>query len=327
MCSVPYSRYIFDPVPWYSFLIVLGVALAVFLACREERRLGLKKDTVIDLALWVLPFGIIGARVYYVLFSWDQFRADPLSVLKIWEGGIAIYGAVIAGLLTVFVFSRRRNLPPLLLCDLITPGLALAQAIGRWGNYFNMEAYGLPVTQSALCFFPLAVQIQENGSWVWHMATFFYESIWDFSVFIFLMLARHRLLCHRGDVFFFYLFLYAAGRFVIEDLRMDSLYAASAVRVSQLLSALLCLLLLIRYIILLWQSRAFKGYLHSPVAVVAFICSCFQLYYSLSPSFLAHESLALRLPILGGSSFLLIVSFFLVYIPFSQEVRYADNKA
>lgn len=326
MFSVPYSRYIFPPVPWYSFLIVLGVVLAVFLACREERKLGLKKDTVIDLALWVLPFGIIGARVYYVFFSWDQFRSDPLSMLKIWEGGIAIYGAVIAGFLTVFVFSRCRNLPPLLLCDLIAPGLALAQAIGRWGNYFNMEAYGLPVTQPALCFFPLAVQISENGSWVWHMATFFYESVWDFSVFVFLMLARHRLLCHRGDVFFFYLYLYAAGRFVIEDLRMDSLYAASAVRVSQLLSALLCLLLLIRYFVLLWKSGAFKGCLHGLVAAIAFICSCLQLFYSLFPSFLAHVSLSLRLFLLGGSSFLLIVSLFLVYIPFSQEVRHADNK-
>ena len=210
--------------------------------------------------------------------------------------------------------------------DLIAPGLALAQAIGRWGNYYNMEAYGLPVTQSALCFFPFAVQIPENGSWVWHMATFFYESVWDFSVFVFLMLARHRLLCRQGDVFFFYLFLYAAGRFVIEDLRMDSLYAASAIRVSQLLSALLCLLLLIRYYMLLRKSGAFKGYLHYPVAAVAFICSCFQLFYSLSPSFLAHASLALRLSLLGGSSFLLIVSLFLVYIPFSQEVRHADNK-
>jgi len=326
MFSVPYSRYIVYPVPWYSFLIVLGVALAVFLACREERRLGLKKDTVIDLTLWVLPVGIIGARVYYVLFSWDQFRSDPLSVLKIWEGGIAIYGAVIAGLITVFVFSRRRNFPALLLCDLIAPGLALAQAIGRWGNYFNMEAYGLPVTQSVLRFFPFAVQIQENGSLVWHMATFFYESVWDFSIFSFLMLARHRLLCRQGDVFFFYIYLYAAGRFVIEDLRIDSLYAASAVRVSQLLSALLCLLLLIRYFILLRKSSAFKGYLHYPVATVAFICSCFQLFYSLSPSYLTHASLALRLSFLGGSSFLLIVSLFLVYIPFSQEVRHADNK-
>ena len=327
MFSVPYSRYIFPPIPWYSFLIVLGVALAVFLACREEKRLGLKKDTVIDLALWVLPFGIIGARVYYVLFSWEQFSSDPLSVLKIWEGGIAIYGAIIAGLLTIFVFSLRRKLPPLLLCDLIAPGLALAQAIGRWGNYFNMEAYGLPVTQPAFCFFPLAVQIHENGSLVWHMATFFYESVWDFSVFVFLMLARHRLLSRCGDIFFFYLFLYAAGRFVIEDLRMDSLYTASAVRVSQLLSALLCLLLLIRYYVLLWKSFAFKGYLHSPVVAFAFICSCFQLYYSLSPSFLTNASLALRLSLLVGSSILLIVSLFLVYIPFSQEVRHADNKA
>ena len=110
MLSVPYSRYIFWRIPWYSFLIVLGIVLAVFLAAREERRLGLQKDTVIDLVLWILPAGIVGARIYYVVFSWNQFRSDFLSVFKIWEGGIAIYGAVIAGLIVLFVFSRRRGL-------------------------------------------------------------------------------------------------------------------------------------------------------------------------------------------------------------------------
>ena len=103
MFSVPASRYILYPIPWYSFLIVLGVVLAVFLACREERRLGLKKDTVIDLVLWLLPAGILGARIYYVIFSWDQFSGDLLSVLRVWEGGLAIYGGVIAGLIFLFL--------------------------------------------------------------------------------------------------------------------------------------------------------------------------------------------------------------------------------
>ena len=190
-----------------------------------------------------------------------------------------------------------------------------------------MEAYGLPVTQSTFCFFPLAVQIAENGTWVWHMATFFYESVWDFSIFVFLMLARHRLLCRIGDVFFFYLYLYAAGRFVIEDLRIDSLFASSSVRISQLLSAVLCLMLLIRYLVLLWKSGAFKSSLHYPVAIIALICSVFQISYSFSAFSLSYTSFSLRLLLLGGSSFLLILCLILIYLPLSQEVCHADNKA
>ena len=135
MSSIPSSRYIFGTIPWYSFLIVTGVVIAIILACREEKRAGLPKDTVIDLALWLIPFGIIGARIYYVVFSWEQFRYDLLSVFRIWEGGIAIYGGIIAGLIVLLLFCRNRHLSAFLLCDMIAPGLVFAQAIGRWGNW------------------------------------------------------------------------------------------------------------------------------------------------------------------------------------------------
>ena len=135
MFPAPASRYIFGSLPWYSVLIVAGALIAIALASREEKHVGIRKDTVIDLALWLIPLGIIGARIYYVAFSWSDFRDNPVSVLKIWEGGIAIYGAVIAGLIVVLAFSRIRKVPSLLLCDLIAPGLVLAQGIGRWGNY------------------------------------------------------------------------------------------------------------------------------------------------------------------------------------------------
>jgi len=327
MFSVPFSRYILYPIPWYSFLIVLGIALAVYLACREERRVGLKKDTVIDLALWILPAGIVGARIYYVLFSWDQFSSDLLSVFRIWEGGIAIYGAIIAGLVVLVCFSRRRKLSPLLLCDLIAPGLALAQGIGRWGNYFNMEAYGLPLHNQALCFFPLAVRIMENGEYVWHMATFFYESVWDLSIFFFLIVARRRLLRRQGDVFLFYAFLYAAGRFVIEDLRMDSLFLSSSVRVSQLLSSLVCLGILVRYLLLGLKSGKLGNSPRLLCLLLAFPASGFQLVYSLSGVFLSGSPLSLRLCLLAGSSLILILSLFTVYTSVPQEVSHADNQA
>lgn len=247
MLSVPYSRKLFGLIPWYSFLIVIGAAAAILLAVREEKRACLKKDTVIDFALWVLPCGIIGARIYYVVFSWSDFKNDLLSVFRIWEGGIAIYGAVIAGLLTAYIFSRKRKISFFTLCDLIAPGLILAQAIGRWGNYFNQECYGLPIQNPALCFFPFGVQIESESGLQWHMATFFYESVWNLAVFVFLLVARRKWFRYKGDVICFYAFLYACGRLIVEDFRTDSLYASSSVRISQLLSVLICFVILFRY--------------------------------------------------------------------------------
>ena len=237
---MPSSRFIFGTLPWYSVLIVTGVCLALLLASREEKRLGLPKDTVVDLALWVIPAGIIGARLYYVLFAWDTFRAHPISILYIWQGGLAIYGAVIGGGLAALLFSHRRKLNPLALLDMIAPGLLLAQAIGRWGNFFNMEAYGLPVTSPAWQFFPAAVRIPSPGGDTWHMATFFYESMWNLAGFGVLMLTRRRMARH-GDTTLWYFLLYGSGRLIIEGLRTDSLMATDTLRISQLLSAALCL--------------------------------------------------------------------------------------
>ncbi len=238
MLATPSSRYIFGSLPWYSVLIVSGILLALLHCYREEKRLGLKKDTVTDLALWAIPLGVIGARLYYVIFAWETFAPDPLSILRVWEGGLAIYGGVIGGLAGVLLFARRRRLHPGLLTDMIVPGLALAQAIGRWGNYFNMEAYGAVITDPAWQFFPAGVLIPENGGMVWHMATFFYESMWNFAVFAVLMALRKRL-SRKGDLTCLYLLLYGLGRMVIEGLRTDSLMWGT-VRVSQALSLALC---------------------------------------------------------------------------------------
>ena len=324
MSSIPYSRYLIYPVPWYSFLIVVGVVLAVFLACREERALNLPKDTVIDLALWILPCGIIGARIYYVVFSWDQFQHDFFSVFRIWEGGIAIYGGIIAGLLTLFVFCRRRHLPALLLCDAIAPGLALAQSIGRWGNWFNIEAYGRSVNRTDLCFFPLALQVPSDG-YSWHFATFFYESVWDFSIFIVLLVFRRRLFRKQGDVFCFYVLLYAAGRMIIEELRVDSLYAASSVRISQLFSILLCIAVLIRYFTVLSKAGAVPASLRFFILPSAAVFSVFAILYATAGSFIADMNLASVIVFLFAYAVLMIVSVFLTYAELpSAEADNAD---
>ena len=317
MEAIPYSRMIFDIIPWYSFLIVCGVSLAVFLSIREEKRCGLPKDTIIDLTLWLLPAGIIGARIYYVVFSWDLFRSNLISVLYIWEGGIAIYGAIIAGFIVIVVFCKKRHLSFLKVCDTVAPGLALAQAIGRWGNYFNMEAYGEQISAPAFQFFPLAVLIIENGQPVWHMATFFYESVWNMLVFLLLIYFRKNHSGKPGDLFITYLFLYSAGRIIIEDFRLDSLYASGSIRVSQLLSLLICSSLLLLILIRARKSENKHSFVYILLLSFLAIISVAVFLYCLRIPALCWSSIRWRLALLGLFS---IVSI-LVYILLFTEVQ------
>lgn len=237
--AIPYSRFFIGNLPWYSILIVTGIVIAFFIGMHEEKRLGLPTDTMIDATLVAVPCGIIGARVYYVAMEWKQFASNPLRILFIWEGGLAIYGGVIAGALAIFLFCRKQNISFGMLADVIAPGLVLAQAIGRWGNYFNMEAYGSAITNPQWMFFPAGVLISESGYAVWHMATFFYEFLWNLGVFVFLWLLRKSQQKQPGNVFLWYLLAYGSGRYLIEQLRMDSLFIGS-LRVSQWLSLVLC---------------------------------------------------------------------------------------
>lgn len=236
--AIPYSRTIVGQLPWYGVLIVAGILLAVRIASREERRLGLPRDSAVDLALVVVPCGIVGARLYYVIMSWPSFAANPLSMLYVWQGGLAIYGGVIGGALGAWLYARRKGISFSAVADAIAPGLLLAQAVGRWGNYFNMEAYGPAITDPRLQFFPMAVLIPSAEGHVWHAATFFYESMWNLCGFIALWALRKRQRQH-GNVFAWYLVIYGSGRFIIEQLRQDSLFIGS-LRASQCLSLVLC---------------------------------------------------------------------------------------
>ena len=315
------------PIPWYSFLIVCGAALAIWLAAREEKRVGLPKDTIVDLALWVLPLGILGARLYYVIFSWSEYRDHPLSALYIWEGGLAIYGGLLAGLLAIALFCRRKRVSMLQICDILAPGVVLAQAMGRWGNYFNMEAYGVPLRDPALCFFPLAVQIPAEGEAVWHLATFFLESAWDFAVFLCLMLCRRRLFRRRGDVFRFYVLLYAAGRLVIEEFRMDSLYS-SGVRVSQLLSLLAAVFVLVYFMHREYARPHPSRALGLLLAGVALLLAVPVLLHTLHVPFMESSlpALSARALLLAGFSWTSVCSLFLLYGGTApSEVLYAHH--
>ncbi len=221
----------------YGLAIALGILAAVLYMAREAKRSGLPKDLPLDFALWAVPLAVVFSRLYYVAFTWDRYRGDLMGVLRVWEGGLAIYGGVIGGALGAFLLSKRRRVPFSALADLVAPGLLLAQAIGRWGNFFNGEAYGYAVTNPALQFFPAAVFADGR----WHLATFFYESVWNLAGFLLLSRLSPRLKTRGGGfVFLWYLLWYGLGRVVIEGLRTDSLMWG-ALRVSQALSAALVL--------------------------------------------------------------------------------------
>lgn len=226
---------LFGVVSVYGLLIACAILLAVILCQREARRKRLPKDTGLDMALWAVPPAVVCARIYYVIFRWDIYAEEPLRALYFWQGGLAIYGAVIGGFLGLWALSRRHRLPLLSLLDIAAPVVILGQGIGRWGNFFNGEAYGAAVTNPVWQFFPLAVYA--DGAW--RQATFFYESCWDLTGFVLLWLYRKKAGAD-GDVFFRYLAWYGAGRAVIEGLRADSLMWGP-VRVSQALSLTLCL--------------------------------------------------------------------------------------
>lgn len=241
------DRVAFLGISLYAVLIVGAMVIGYFLASNEARRLRLPQDTVIDFMLYAVPLGIICARLYYVAFRFNDYSDNLLSVFNIREGGLAIYGGVIGGLIAAKLVSRKHKISMLTLLDVVAPALVLGQGIGRWGNYINMEAYGLRIAEESLQFFPFAVEIPVGDVWYWHMATFFYEFCWDMLVFVLLMAIRK----HRrrgGDVFCWYLLLYCSGRTVIEGLRNDSLtFISEFVRISQILSAVAALSVVIYF--------------------------------------------------------------------------------
>ena len=232
------DRIAFFGISWYAILIVASIVIGLMIALHESRRQKLPDDVLLDFTLYAIPLGIVFARLYYVVFRFNMYSEDILSIFNIREGGLAIYGGIIGGLLAARIAAKKHRLSVLTILDIVVPALALGQAIGRWGNYINMEAYGLRISEESLHFFPFAVEIPVGEFWYWHMATFFYEFCWDLLVFALLIVIRRNV--HRkGDVFCWYLLLYCAGRTVIEGLRYDSLtFISEFVRISQVLSAI-----------------------------------------------------------------------------------------
>src|SRR5699024_8990430 len=206
-------------------LIAAGVMIGTLIAMKEARRKGVEEDTLLDLLLFAIPSALIGARIYYVVFSWDMYRDNPIEALNFRGGGLAIHGAIIAAVLVAIIFCRIRKENFWKMADITAPSLILGQDIGRWGNYINGEAHGGPTN------LPWGIMI--NGTKV--HPTFLYESIWNFLVFGFLLWYSRNRSKINGEIFLLYLILYSVARLAIEGLRTDSLMWGS-IRVAQLIS-------------------------------------------------------------------------------------------
>lgn len=230
------------PIYWYAIFIVSGIFIAIVLASREAVRVGMKADDITDFMLWGLPAAIIGARLYYVLFDLEPYLKDPIQIFNTRSGGLAIYGGLIAALAVLIIFTRHHFINTWTFLDVAAPTVILAQAIGRWGNFMNHEAFGGEVSRSFLEGLHLPQFIIDNMliDGVYHHPTFLYESIWNILGFIVLILLRKKThFFKQGEVFFGYVIWYSFGRFFIEGMRTDSLYLFANIRVSQMLSLLL----------------------------------------------------------------------------------------
>ena len=221
---------------FYGIIIAFGLLLSVLYGLKRSRQFGLKEDDILDGVLWIVPLSIIGARIYYCAFSWAEFKDNPISVLHIWNGGIAIYGAVIAAALCVVVFCLIKKVKLGAVLDLVATSFLIGQSIGRWGNFFNREAFGSQ-TES---WFRMGLFNVNRGEYQYYHPTFLYESVWNAVGFVLLhFLSKKRK--YDGQIALGYVAWYGLGRAIIEGLRMDSLMWGS-IRVSQLLAAVTCFL-------------------------------------------------------------------------------------
>jgi phosphatidylglycerol:prolipoprotein diacylglycerol transferase len=227
-------------VRWYGLLIASAVIIGVLLVEKLAPRRGIDSEVISELPIWLVPVAVIGARTYYVIFQWPQYAQNPGNIIAIWQGGIAIHGAIIGGLLATIAFAKVKRISFWGIADVVAPAVALGQAIGRWGNFFNSEAYGAPTDLPWKLLIPPAQRPIGMADVAYYHPTFLYESIWNFLVFlglIWLLRRDHMATMKRGTIFLVYFLAYSCGRIWIEALRTDSLMLGS-IRMAQLVSAI-----------------------------------------------------------------------------------------
>lgn len=238
-------------VKWYGIIMAVAIVLACWMAINEGKKRQIIPDDFVDLLLWAVPLGYVGARIYYVIFEWGYYSQHPEQIIAIWNGGIAIYGGLIAGLIVLLIFCYKRMLPPFLMLDIIAPGVMAAQILGRWGNFVNQEAHGAPTTLHFLQSLHLPQFIIEQMKIVgtYYQPTFLYESFFNLIGLILILSLRHKKhLFKQGEVFMTYLLWYSVVRFFVEGMRTDSLYIFGIIRVSQALSLILFIATIILWI-------------------------------------------------------------------------------
>lgn len=224
-------------VRWYGIIMASAFTAGTLLAYRRAGREKIDPGHIINIVTVIIPAAIIGARLYYVAFKWQEYAQDPLGVLAVWQGGLAIHGGIIGGTLAGIWYAKKCRLSLWHTADILAPSLILGQAIGRWGNFINQEAYGGPVSEGFMSAFPAFIRDQMYIEGQYRHPAFLYESAWDFSVFLFLtwFWSRRKM---PGEAAILYLILYSAGRFFIEGLRTDSLMLGPF-RAAQLVSLFL----------------------------------------------------------------------------------------
>lgn len=210
---------------WYSVLILVAFFVAYFFIQKEAKRFNVKNDFVFNMLFWALIFGVIGARIYYVIFDWASFKDNPIEIFKVWNGGLAIHGGIIAGLITLIIYTKKYKFRTIRYLDFCVVGLILAQAIGRWGNFFNSEAHGVVTTIEHLQSLHIP-QFIIDGMYInglYYTPTFFYESMFCIIGFIIMIILRRNKYIKVGDLTALYLLYYGVLRIFIEASRTDSL--------------------------------------------------------------------------------------------------------
>lgn len=266
--NIPKSFSVFGfEIAYYGVIIGIGVLAGLLVAVKNAKRTGQNPDLYWDLAIYAIIFSVIGARIYYVIFAWDYYKDNLLEIFHTRNGGMAIYGGVIAGFLTVFIFAKIKKKNPLELLDTAVPGLILGQAIGRWGNFMNREVFGeytdslfamrLPIeaVRKSDISEKIAAHIAEGTNYIQVHPTFLYESCWNLLIFVLLMILIKKKKYH-GEVALLYLGGYGLGRFVIEGIRTDQLYLpGTQIAVSQVLSLILVIFALIIHFIAIRKCK------------------------------------------------------------------------
>ncbi|MDD4334255.1 MAG: prolipoprotein diacylglyceryl transferase [Desulfotomaculaceae bacterium] len=244
------------PIHWYGILIDTAFILGAALAYRHAKKAGLSTEHLLNIIILIIPAAMIGARLYYVIFNWQSYAHNPLEALAIWHGGLAIHGGLLAGVIVGYLYIKKYNLNFWGYADVVAPSIILGQAIGRWGNFINQEAYGYSVSSKFISRFPAFIQKQMYIENQFHHPTFLYESLWDLAVFAFLIYIFKRKQ-FDGQVMLLYLALYSVGRFFVESLRMDS-EMLGPFRLAQIASILLIGLAVYFYIKLSQKNLQIK---------------------------------------------------------------------